>query len=385
MLGVGTTTLIAHAAGRGDRDEARRVFHQACLLALVLGGLVLVLGLFLMRPYCEALSADQATIDQALAYLMWFVPSLGLQFPLVAMASALRGTGVVKPGLQVQVLSVALNAILAPVLILGWGTGYPLGISGAAIATLIALVAGVAAMAWYVYAYGTVVTFNGAGWTPDFGVWRRMLNIGLPAGGEFALISFYTAVVYFIIRRFGAEAQAGVGIASRIMQSVFLPVMAVSFAASPLAGQNFGAKRGDRVREAFRTALWLGTALMLMATIICKYSPALLMRFFTTDEKVIAVGAQFLAIAAWNFVASGIVFTASGMFQALGNTWPSLACSASRIVLFVIPALWLAQRPEFELSQLWYLGVVTVLVQMSAALYLLHREFDRKLHWPAAS
>jgi Na+-driven multidrug efflux pump len=212
-----------------------------------------------------------------------------------------------------------------------------------------------------------------------------MINIGLPAGGEFALISLYTAVVYWIIRKEGTAATAAFGIAMRIMQSIFLPVMAVSFAASPLAGQNFGAKKAGRVRESFRTALWLGSSLMLLATVLCKFSPAHLMRIFTSDAKVVAIGVEYLSIAAWNFVASGIVFTASGMFQALGNTWPSLACSASRIVLFVFPALWLAQQKGFTLSQLWYLGVATIVVQMLAALYLLNREFDRKLNWPEAT
>jgi len=379
MLGVGTTTLIAHAAGRGDREDAQRVFHQSCLLSLAAGALVLVVGWLLMGPYCRMLSADEATVGQALEYLLWFVPGLALQFPLVSMASALRGTGLVKPGLMVQVLSVALNAVLAPTLIMGYGGMPKLGVTGAALATLAALVAGVAAMAWYVSAHGKFVSFHGVGWTPDFAVWRRMLNIGLPAGGEFALISFYTGVVYWIIKDFRAEAQAGFGIAMRVMQSIFLPVMAVSFAASPLAGQNFGAKQGARVREAFWTALWLGSALMLVATLVCRYSPATLMRIFTKDEPVVAMGAEYLSIASLNFVASGIIFTASGIFQALGNTWPSLVCSASRVVLFVIPAIWMSRQNGFVLHNLWYLGVGTIFVQMFAAVWLLQREFRRKL------
>lgn len=379
MLGVGTTTLIAHAAGRGDQADARTIFNQSCVLSVILGTFVCVAGYALREPYCRGLSADQATVEQASTYLIWFIPSLGLQFALVAMGSALRGTGVVKPGLMVQILSVAINAILAPVLIAGWGTGKPLGVTGAAYSTLIALAAGVLATAVYIKMAGHYIAFDPKQWKPRVDVWKRMLNIGLPAGGEFALIALYGSVVYWIIAKFGASAQAGFGIGGRVMQSAFLPVMAISFAASPLAGQNFGAKQGQRVKETFRTAALLGSVLMFGVTLLCQVSPATLMRPFTQDAAVIDFGAEYLTIASWTFVASGLIFTQSGLFQALGNTWPSLACSATRIVLFVLPALWMAAQPGFTLRQLWYLSVVTIAIQAAVSYVILQREFRLKL------
>ena len=379
MLGVGTTTLIAHAAGRGDKADAKTVFNQACFLSLILGAAVCAAGYLLRLPYCRALSADPGTVAQASTYLFWFIPSLGLQFALVAMGSALRGTGVVKPGLWVQILSVSINAVLAPVLVAGWGTGRPLGVAGAAYSTLIALSAGVAATAIYIRTSGHYIAFDFPQWKPRLDVWKRMLNIGLPAGGEFMLMAFYGAVVYWIIAGFGASAQAGFGIGGRVMQSIFLPVMAISFAASPLAGQNFGARQGDRVRETYRTAAWLGSVLMFGVTLLCQVSPATLMRPFTQDAAVIGFGVEYLSVASWTFVASGLIFTASGLFQALGNTWPSLACSATRIVLFVMPALWMARQPGFALRQLWCLSVVTVVIQAAVSYVILQREFRLKL------
>src|SRR6185436_6664530 len=87
-----------------------------------------------------------------------------------------------------------------------------------------------------------------------FDVWRRLLRVGLPPGGEFALLFIYMGVIYWVIRHFGADAQAGFGIGSRVMQAIFLPVMAIAFAASPVAGQNVGAGHAQRVRETFRVA-----------------------------------------------------------------------------------------------------------------------------------
>jgi Na+-driven multidrug efflux pump len=246
-------------------------------------------------------------------------------------------------------------------------------------ATSISLSVGVVLMWLYFRALEKYVRFDIARLRPRLAVWRRMLRIGLPPGGEFALMFVYLAVIYWVIRDFGASAQAGFGIGSRVMQAIFLPAMAVAFAVAPVAGQNVGAGHRHRVTRTFASAAWIGSALMIVLSLLCQIRPGLLIRVFSPDPDVLAVGAEFLGIISWNFVASGIIFTCSGMFQALGNTVPSLASSASRIVSFALPAIWLSSRPGFELHHLWYLSVATVLLQMILSLLLLRRELGRRL------
>jgi Na+-driven multidrug efflux pump len=94
---------------------------------------------------------------------------------------------------------------------------------------------------------------------------------------------------------------------------------------------------------------------------------------------VIAVGADFLHIISWNFLAQGIVFTCSGIFQGLGNTKPALMSSFLRIALFAPLAILLAGRPGFTLDQVWYLSVATVLLQAVFSYSLLHRQFRLRL------
>ena len=379
MLGVGTTSLIAQAAGRRDRDDAQAVFDQSCLLTLLAGAFVLGGGMLLRMPYCQWLSADRATVEAASQYLRWFIPSFALQFAMVSMSSALRATGIVKPGMLVQALTVGLNAVLAPVLIVGWGTGRPMGTAGAGLATFIALAGGVIALTVYFVSKEQFVQIRFRAWKIRLDVWKRMLAIGLPAGGEFIMIAIYTGLVYWIIRHRGATAQAGFGIGARLMQALFLPVMAVSFGASPLAGQNYGARRADRVRETFRVAAVMSTAIMLIMTVICHISPDALVRFFAHEEAVVATGAEYLRIVSWGFVAYGLSFTASSMFQAIGNTWPALASTALRVTVFAIVGLWLARDPGFELRQLWYVAASVGVMQCALSFALLRREFSRRL------
>ncbi len=379
VLGVGTTTLISHASGRKDAADANLVFNQSLVLAFVCALATLIGGWIFVAPYMHTLGADAATQEAGITYLMWYLPGLAMQFAIAAMGSALRGTGIAKPGMLVQMLTVVLNVILAPVLIAGWGTGHPMGVAGAGLATTLAIGVGVVLLALYFVKLEKFVGFDSALWAPRFDTWSRVLRIGLPAGGEFALMFVYMAVIYSIIGPFGAAAQAGFSIGGRVMQAIFLPAMAVAFAASPIAGQNMGAGLFERVRATFRSAFVIGSSIMLTLTLLCQVKPELLVGGFTQDPAVIAVAADFLHFISWNFVASGIVFTCSGMFQALGNTIPSVLSSGSRFFTFVLPAIWLSTQPGFTLRQLWMVSVASVASQALISLWLLFRQFARRL------
>ncbi|HVO46332.1 MAG TPA: MATE family efflux transporter [Steroidobacteraceae bacterium] len=379
MLGVGTVALVSHAVGRKDQPEANLIFNQSVLLSGLLSAATLIAGYALTGLYVRAVASDQASALAGISYLHWYLPGLALQFAMVAMASALRGTGIVQPTMVVQVLTVLLNTVLAPVLIAGWGTHHPLGVAGAGLASTLSIAAGVVFLWMYFVRLEHYVALNPAQWRPEPGTWKRILNIGLPAGGEFLMIFLIVAVVYWTIRNFGPAAQAGYGIASRVMQAIFLPAMALAFAASPVAGQNFGAGRPERVKETFRVAALMSAVIMAALTLLCRWRPELLLHPFTRDPQVIAVGGPFLRIISWNFVATGLIFTCSSLFQALGNTWPSLLSSASRLVTFVLPALWLGMTGAFQLSNLWYLSVTTVTLQAVLSVILLRQQFRSRL------
>ena len=379
MLGVGTVALVAQAAGAKDQAQANLVFNQSVLLSALCGAATLIAGILVTGPYLRAVSADAATASAGIAYLYAYTPGLALQFAVVALGSALRGTGIVRPTMLVQMLTVVVNIVLAPVLIAGWGTQRPLGTAGAGLASSLAIGVGVLLLWIYFVRLEHYVGLSSKLWRPQWATIRRILNIGLPAGGEFFMMFVILGVIYWVIRGFGPAAQAGFGIGGRMMQALFLPVMALAFGATPLAGQNFGARHYERVRATFWHAAILSSVLMLGLTLVCQLRPQLFIQGFSRQPDVVAVGAEYLRIISWNFVATGLIFTCSGLFQALGNTWPSLLSSASRLLTFALPAFWLSTRPDFTLTQVWHLSVVTVALQALTSLWLLRREFRRKL------
>jgi Na+-driven multidrug efflux pump len=104
---------------------------------------------------------------------------------------------------------------------------------------------------------------------------------------------------------------------------------------------------------------------------------------FSKDPAVLAVGTEYLRIVSWNFVASGLIFVASSMFQAMGNTVPSLVASGARILLVAVPAILLSRTAAFQLNWIWYLSVGAVFIQLALSMLLLRREFSRRLTFPA--
>src|SRR6185295_15148382 len=127
-------------------------------------------------------------------------------------------------------------------------------------------------------------------------MWWEMLRIGLPAGGEFALMFVYMVLVYDILRPFGSAAQAGFGIGLRVMQALFLPAVAIAFATAPVVGQNFGARQGQRVRQAFYAAAGMATGVMVTMSLLCRIAPAAMIGTFNRDPGVVRYGAEYLRI-----------------------------------------------------------------------------------------
>ncbi|HEY6071026.1 MAG TPA: MATE family efflux transporter [Chthoniobacterales bacterium] len=379
MLGVGTTALIAQAAGRKDQPHAELVFNQSCVMSIWVALALGLVGFLSINGYANSLAADAQTAALAKSYLYWFLPALMLQFPLVSLGSALRATGIVQAPVIFQVLSVVLNMALAPFLIFGIGPFPKMGVAGAALATFIAIVLGGALVVWYFEKKYHYLRFRFSEWRAQFKIWAAMLRIGLPAGAEFVLLFVYILIVYVIIRNFGPAAQAGFGVGARVMQALFLPVVALSFAVSPVIGQNFGGRKADRVRNAVKSGIGLAALMMLVLAIVTWLMPGTLIRIFSKDQAVIDFGSDYLRIVAFNFVAAGIVFTSSSMFQGLGNTVPPLLSSASRLLVFALPALLLSYQPNFHIKIVWYLSVGSQLLQAGINLLLLQRELHKKL------
>jgi putative MATE family efflux protein len=379
-LGIGTTTLVSHAAGEKNQERANQVFHQAVMLSLLSALVFLILAFLLRNLYCRWLAADQLTANLGSRYLVWFIPALALQFPLISVGGALRGAGVVRPTVIILIGSVLLNLVLAPVLIFGWGTGRPLGIAGAAIASLAALLAGTVLLFGYFVLGKRYLNFHRGQWRPAPEVWRKILAIGLPSGAELALLAVYLLLVYVLIRPFGAAAQGGFAIGARVNQSLVLPAVAVGMANAPIVGQNVGAHNWERVKQALRSASLSSLAMMVAITVLCQQWPQALVWPFSKQAEVVQVGSAYLRAISLTYVATALIFSTASVFQGLGNTRPPFVSSAIRVLAFAIPVVLLSRTSQFRLDYVWYISAGSIFLQALMNLLFLRREMQRATH-----
>jgi Na+-driven multidrug efflux pump len=260
-----------------------------------------------------------------------------------------------------------------------------LGVGGAAMATLIAVVVGTVWLSTYFFGRDGYLRFHGPDMSPRLRLWGDMVKVGLPAGAEFLMMGVYLILVSALARPFGAAAQAGFVIGMRVVQALFMPVVALGFAVAPVAGQNFGARLPHRVKGTFYAATKMAAVGMILIAVGIWAGAATMVGLFSSDPAVIAVGEEYLHIVAWSFAGSGITFVTSSMFQAMGNTMPSLVASVTRIVVIAVPAIALSTSPDFRLVWIWYLSAGAVVLQLTIVLLFLRREFRVRLGAMAAS
>lgn len=379
VLNVGTVALVAHSAGRKDSKNISVLLNQSLGLAALCAVAVVCILCAFAPLYMRALSGDDAVIDAGVQFLWWVSPGFALLFPITVLSATFRGMGVVRSPMLILTFTVVLDAAFAAVLIPGRGFVPAYGVAGAGVATTLSLAIGLVMMLACFRRAEPGIAIQRKLISPRIDVWRRIFAVGSPAAAQAVLMFLSISVVYFVIRNQGASVQAGFGIGFRVLQVLLLPGLAVTFAAAPIAGQNFGAGNASRVREVFRTTAILGALVMLVTTVGVQWQPAALLRFFETDSASAETAKHFLQILSWTLVAQGLVFTCAFMFQALGNTLPALLSAIARFIVFAVPALWLSHQPGFQAEQVWYLWTASIVVQAVASLWLLQVEFKRKL------
>ena len=379
VLSVGTVALVSHAVGRKDQADANMIFNQALGLSVICFVGALIAGWLLARPYLKSLSADAATIEAGTTYMLWFMPALALQFIMLVMAAGLRGTGIVTPAMLIQSLTVAINIALAPVLIVGWGTGHGFEVAGAGLASSLAVVIGVAMLWIYLKRSARYLELDPLQARPNLAQWSRILSCRTPGRRRIRDHVRLHGRDLLRARRFRSGGAGGLRYRHAVDGIDPGPRNGDRFRNRPDRGQNFGARNSARVRATFKQVLVLETAIMLIAMALAQWRPQWLMGTFTADVTTIEVGATFLQFVSLNLVAQGVLFLCSSTFQGLGHTAPQLVSSTARLVTYVIPILWLSARPGFRIEYVWYVSIATTSLQALLSLWLLRLEFRKRL------
>jgi putative MATE family efflux protein len=350
--------LIAQYKGRGDDVAVNHIAGQTLIGVTLVSLILTVVGYFLSPVLIKMMGVEPAVLEDAVSYLK--ISFLGLIFVFIyfVFQSALRGIGDVKTPMYIVLATVLLNLVLDPLFIFGWGSIPAMGVSGAALATI--LTQGISALA------GLVILFSGKrginlnlkGLKFDFPLLKKMFMLGLPASFGNSLHAVGMTFMTFLVASFGTIATAAYGIGGRMLSFVIIPSIGISMATSTLVGQNIGAKKVDRAEEIAKISSLAAFFFLTIVGILMFIFAEDLSSFFLPGEvETIGMAVTFLKLMALTFGFIGIQMVIEGAFRGAG-------CTGVAMMLALI-ALWGLQFPiAYILSKYAGLGELGIWISI---------------------
>jgi len=307
-LSQGTTALMANALGAGDAPEARRVFAQSLVFAVIAGIVLSIAGWFAAPSLFRLLGAEGGYLRTVLTFMN--VTLAGGVFYLLPMVmnSALSAQGDTRAYRNFLIAGFAANIALNPVLM--WGMlGLPaMGVGGIALATLLVQIGGGVYLGSRLLKMDLLRGLGRGDFRPAPDVLRRIAGQAVPAALNMLTVALGVFVITWFVKHFGKEAVAASGIATRIEQIVLMPAIGLNVAVLTIVGQNHGAGLPHRVREAWVTNVKVGAGLMFFGGLLVWLLREPAMAIFTKDPVVIGHGRDYLLSASLTLAAYPILF-----------------------------------------------------------------------------
>jgi len=382
-LNIGSTAAISRAVGGGDPTIVRRLATHAMALALVVVAILSTLGIAFQAQIFRALGAQEEILPHISSYMtIWFGGVAFLVVPMVG-NGAMNATGDSKTPAKIMAAFAAANLILDPIFIFGFGPVPPLGLRGAAMASVTARIMTTFISFWVLGVRMKILDLHIPSISELLDSWKRILSVGLPAAITNALTPISTAILTAFIAKHGSHTVAAYGLGSRLDGLLLIPSMALSMALTPFIGQNWGAHRIDRVAEALRLAervviLW--GAIMWVLMLVVREQLA---RVFTSDPQVVTLASEYLFYIPLAYGATGVVSVVSSTFNAIDRAVRSTVISALRGLGLALPFAWVG-------GQLWgpgglFIGVAAATGIAAAVAILWTRSALQSKEKPAIS
>lgn len=343
-FGIATSSVVSNAIGRGDHHQVQRLTTDSLIISFFIVVVFAVLGLLSMDPLFRLFGASGQTLILVKQYM--FIWYLGVAFVVIPMVgnNAIRACGDTLFPSLIMIISMLVNLVLDPLLIFGL-CGFPrLELKGAAIATVIARGVALVLSLLTLHFKEKLIDFA----IPSFGELidsvKQIFYIGIPSAVSRLLIPITLAVIMRFVAGFGYAAVAAFGVSVKIEMFVSILIMALATALIPFVGQNWGAKKYDRVKEAVKKAnifsLWWGlvTFIVLLALAVP------LGKLFGKDAQVAKHITWYLWIIPISYGLRGCAFLTVSVFNAMNKPLLSIGLNLVRMFLLYIPLALIGSR-----------------------------------------
>ena len=319
-LAMAVTAIVARRIGEKKKEEAGKAAIQSIFLAILCSIPFSIAGIFFAKDLLALMGADAWSIEHGYLYTQWMLGGNAIIVLLFVINAIFRGGGDAAIAMRVLWIGNGINIILVPLLINGWGPIPAMGIQGAAIATTIGRGTGVIIQLWTLFNAGKHIQVKLSQLYWDAKVMLGIVKTSL--GGVGQMIVGMTSWIFLmrILADVGSEAVAGSTIALRIMMFTMMPAWGLSNAAATLVGQNLGAGNPDRAESSVWKIGVYNMIFLIGVSVVYFFYNDSLMRIFSDDERVIAIGAEWLRILSYSYFVYGWWMVSVQAFNGAGDT-----------------------------------------------------------------
>ena len=370
---VGINALLSRSLGEKKQDMADRAAGTGIFLSLCSAVVFALIGIFLSRPFFMAQAKTVPEIvEMGTAYTRICLGlSVGL-FCQFCFERLLQSTGRTMLSMVTQLIGAVINIILDPVFIFGLCGMPKMGVTGAAVATVLGQFVGALLAILLNLKYNPEIRIRLRLIRWDKPVVREIYRVGVPSIVMQSIGSVMTFGMNKILFVFTPTATAVFGAYFKIQSFIFMPVFGLNNGMLPIISYNYGAARMDRVKRTVRLTICTAVCIMTVGFAVFQLAPATLLTLFDASAEMTAIGVPALRIISISFLLAGFCIIAGSVCQAIGNPLYSMMVSICRQLVVLLPAAWLlAQSGRLEL--VWWSFPIAEIASFTLSAIFLRR------------
>lgn len=371
-LGVGINSVISRSLGAKDKNGITNAATHGLLLTAVNSLLLVLIGLFLSKPFIGMFNNDPETVRMGTEYCQVVICcAFGMQFH-ITIEKMFQAYGNMLVPMCLQLVGAIVNIILDPILIFG-KFGFPaMGVKGAAIATVIGqMVACLSAVILFSRSKDIKISFKN--FKLDFSMIKRLYSVGIPSAVMTAMPSVLVSALNGILTSISQSGVAVFGLYYKLQTFVYMPSSGLVQGLRPIAGYNFGAKKYPRLKEAIKDSMIVVGVIMAIGTVVFCAFPDKVLMMFNADAEMLEMGVPALRIISVGFIFSTVSVVLSGTFEALGKGISSLSVSLLR-QLVIIVALSIVLSKFLGITGVWISFPIAEAIAAVVAIFLMRKQ-----------
>lgn len=369
-IGQGTASVVSRAAGAGDREKLVRYATESLTLGVMVVMVFVVIGLLTIEPLFKALGATDQVLPYIKSYMkIWY---LGVFFVVIPMVgnNSIRALGDTRTPSFVMLVAAIANSILDPIFIFGWGPIRPMGVEGAAIATVLSRCITFSVALYLLIVREKIVSLRKVAFTERITAWKDILYIGVPNALTKMIQPLGIAIITRLLASSGLYAVAGYGVASKVERFALIFIMSLAVVITPFVGQNFGAKKLDRVKKGIRVSYKLSLLSSVIVYVVLLVFGRSIGQIYSSNNQVVEVFVQYLRIVPIIYGAQGVMLITISVLNAINKPFHGAAISMVQMFVVYIPLAMLGREWLGYQGIFYALSVSFLLVSIASTMWM---------------